>query len=54
MKDTWYCGNAKRALIRYNETQMAHTWPGGPEQLEVNDNLVKATPRIIEFFDEWS
>lgn len=54
MKDVWYCGNAKRVLVRYNEMQMAHTWPGGPEQLQPEDKLVKATPMIIDFFNEWS
>ena len=52
IKDTWKCGQHKPLLVRFNETQMTHSWPGGPEQS--GDDLVAATPNILKFFDEWS
>lgn len=52
IKDTWYCGQHRPLLVRFNETEMIHAWPGGPEQS--GDNLVAATPNILQFFADWS
>ncbi|KAI5852793.1 putative ferulic acid esterase [Morchella snyderi] len=52
-KDVWTCGDTdgKRVLVAYNETDLAHKWPGTEQ---TGDDLVIATPRILEFFREWS
>lgn len=51
-KDVWYCGaeGGKGTLVAYNETHLKHNWPGTEQK---GDDLVTATPRIIEFFNEW-
>jgi hypothetical protein len=51
VKDTWFCGEKNPILVRFNETEMMHTWPGGSEQS--GDDLVYATPNILDFFALW-
>lgn len=51
VKETWYCGNENPILVRFNETEMIHAWPGGPEQS--GPDLVPATPNILDFFAQW-
>lgn len=51
-EDVWNCGatGGKRVLVAYNETDLRHSWPGTEQ---TGDDLVIATPRILEFFKEW-
>ncbi|KAI5803647.1 putative ferulic acid esterase [Geopyxis carbonaria] len=49
----WKCGGDKNVVVHYNETVLAHSWPG-TEQTQPENELVYATQPILDFFELWS